>query len=39
MKIDYVKLNENLEEPFNGTDFNSAFLITLLITTVVFLYF
>ena len=35
MKIDYVKLNENLEEPFNETNFNSAFLITLLITSAV----
>jgi hypothetical protein len=35
MKIDYVKLNENLEEPFNETNFNSAFLITFLITSAV----
>lgn len=35
MKIDYVKLNENLEEPFNETNFKSAFLITVLITTAV----
>lgn len=35
MKIDYVKLNENLEEPFNETNFKSAFLITVLITSVV----
>lgn len=35
MKIDYVKLNENLEEPFNETNFNSAFLITVLITSAV----
>ena len=35
MKIDYVKLNENLEEPFNETNFKSAFLITVLITSAV----
>lgn len=35
MKIDYVKLNENLEEPFNETNFKSAFLITALITSAV----
>ena len=35
MKIDYVKLNENLEEPFNETNFKSAFLITVLITSTV----
>lgn len=35
MKIDYVKLNENLEEPFNETNFKSAFLITFLITSAV----
>lgn len=30
-----MKLNENLEEPFNETNFKSAFLITVLITTAV----
>lgn len=35
MKIDYVKLNKNLEEPFNETNFKSAFLITFLITSAV----
>lgn len=35
MKIDYVKLNENLEESFNETNFKSAFLITVLITSAV----
>lgn len=35
MKIDYVKLNENLEKPFNETNFKSAFLITVLITSTV----
>lgn len=35
MKIDYVKLNENLEKPFNETNFKSAFLITVLITSAV----
>lgn len=35
MKIDYVKLNENLEEPFNETNFKFAFLITVLITSAV----
>lgn len=39
MKIDYLKLNENLEEPFNETKFIFIFLITLLITTVVFIIF
>lgn len=39
MKIDYLKLNENLEEPFNETKFIFIFLITLLITTVAFIIF
>ena len=39
MKIDYLKLNENLDEPFNETNFIFIFLITLLITTVVFIIF
>lgn len=39
MKIDYLKLNENLDEPFNETNFIFIFLITLLITTVAFIIF
>lgn len=39
MKIDHLKLNENLDEPFNETNFIFIFLITLLITTVVFIIF
>ena len=35
MKIDYLKLNKNLDEPFNETNFKSAFLITVLITSAV----
>lgn len=39
MKIDYLKLNKNLDEPFNENNFIFIFLITLLITTVVFIIF